>query len=73
MRWLDAERELDKKPADPTAALRAHRKRMAELEQLIRNVRRVGQATVDEVSAAVYYKTEAECWVLQADMNKKGP
>src|SRR5262245_8908656 len=51
-RWLDAEREMSKKPADQVAALLAHRNRMAELERLIRNVRRVGQATVDEQSAA---------------------
>jgi hypothetical protein len=40
---------------------------MAELERLIRNVRRVGQATVDEQSAAEFYKAEAECWIIQQD------
>jgi hypothetical protein len=72
-RWLAAERDRSKKPADQTAALLAHRNRMADLERLIRNVRRVGQATVDELSAAEYYKTEAEVWLLQADAAKKGP
>jgi hypothetical protein len=73
LRWLEAERQMSKQQPDQTAALLAHRNRMAELERLIRNVRRVGQATVDELSAAEYYKAEAEYWLLQADVNKKGP
>jgi hypothetical protein len=72
-RWLEAERDLSKKPADQAAALLAHRNRMGDLERLIRNVRRVGQATVDDLSAAEFYKAEAEYWVLQAEADKKGP
>jgi hypothetical protein len=72
LRWLDAEKQSGKKEADQAAALQAHRDRMAALEQLIRKVRRIGQATVDELSAAEYYRVEAEFWVLQAGANKKG-
>jgi len=73
LRWLEAERQLSKQQPDQVAAYKGHRDRMAELERLIRKVRRVGQGTVDELSAAEFYKSEAEIWLLQAEGEKKGP
>jgi hypothetical protein len=73
LRWLEAERQVGQQPAEQVAAFQGHRNRMADLERLIRGVRRVGQATVDELSAAVFYRTEADFWLLQADAGKKGP
>lgn len=71
-RWLDAERQIHDKPAEQVAALEAHLDRMRRLEALVQRVQRSGQTTVDEVSAAEYYRAEAEIWLLQARDKKRG-
>jgi hypothetical protein len=71
VRWLEAERQLSDKQTDQVAAFQAHLERMAELERLIRRVHRAGQATVDEVSGADFYRTEAELWLFQAKEKKR--
>src|SRR5208282_780495 len=58
LRWLDAERQLSDKHDDHVAAFEAHWERMWELAKIIRNVRRSGQATIDEVSATDFYRVE---------------
>jgi hypothetical protein len=75
LRWLEAERQLSDRPADQVAAFKAHLERMRDLGRLIQKVQSVapGQATIDEVSAAEYYRSEAEIWVLQATDEKKKP
>ena len=73
LRWLDAERQLSDKHDDQVAAFKAHWERMWELEKIIRNVRRSGQATIDEVSATEFYRVEAEIWLLQAQEEMKKP
>jgi hypothetical protein len=73
LRLLEAEMEVGKQPADQTAAIKAHRDRMVELERLIQRVRQVRQATINEVSATEYYRTEADAWVLQGKVDKKSP
>jgi hypothetical protein len=71
VRWLEAEKFLSDQPADQQAACKAHYERMRELERIIRNLQRSGQATIDEVSATEYYRVEAELWMLQAKGEKK--
>jgi hypothetical protein len=70
-RWLDAERQLSAQPDDRILACSAHLQRMVELEQLVRRLQPSGQVTVDEVSAAEYYRVEAEVWLAQARKEKK--
>jgi hypothetical protein len=65
-RWLKAERRLSDKPADQVAAFRGHYDRMRALEQIVRRLREAGQFRVDEVTAAAYYRAEAETWLLEA-------
>jgi hypothetical protein len=72
-RWLDAERESHGQPAEQIAALKAHYDRMVELERIIRKVSQAGQGTVNELSAAEFYRTEAELWLLEAKAGKKAP
>jgi hypothetical protein len=73
LRWLEAERQLYKQPADQIVALKEHRDRMVELEKLIQRVRQVRQATINEVSATEFYRTEADIWLMQANADNKGP
>ncbi len=70
IRWLDAERQLSDRPSAQVAAFQRHWERMAELERLVRRVQRAGQATIDEISAAEFYRTEAELWLIQAREKK---
>jgi hypothetical protein len=72
-RWLDAEREVHSPPAEQIAALKSHYDRMVELERIIRKVSQAGQGTVNELSAAEFYRTEAELWLLEAKTGKKAP
>jgi hypothetical protein len=71
VRWLEADRQLSDQPADQVAAFKAHFERMRDLDRLIRKLRAAGQTTIDETSAAEFYRTEAEMWVLQAQQDKK--
>src|SRR5262249_55474978 len=73
VRWLDAERQLSDKQADQVAACKAHLERMRELERLLEGLRRSGTITVDEASAAEFYRVEAEIWLTQAKDDKKKP
>ena len=70
LRWLEAERQLTDRPADQAAAAAGHWERMRALERLMGNLQRAGQATVQEVSAAEFYRAEAEIWLLQAKARK---
>ena len=72
-RWLDAEREVHAQPAEQVAALKGHYDRMVDLERIIRKVSQAGQGTVNELSAAEFYRTEAELWLLEAKAGKKAP
>src|SRR4051794_2878195 len=65
VRWLKAERQLSDRQDDQVAAYKAHWDRMRDLERLIRQVERSGVTTVDEVSAAEFYRVEAEFWLAQ--------
>jgi hypothetical protein len=73
VRWLESEKQLSDQKADQVAAYKAHWERMRELERLLDKLQRNGVTTVDEVSAAEYYRAEAEVWLLQAREEKKKP
>lgn len=71
VRWLEAERRLSDQQADVVAAFRGHWERMRDLERLISRLQSSGQVTIDEVSAAQFYRAEAEVWYLQAKSDRK--
>jgi hypothetical protein len=70
-RWLEAERQLSKPPADQVAAFRGHWERMKDLENIVRKLQRSRVSTIDQVSAVEFYRTEAELWLLQATQEAK--
>jgi hypothetical protein len=72
-RWLKAERRLSEKAAEQVAAMRAHYDRMRALEQIVRRLRDAGQFRVDEVTAATYYRAEAEIWLREAKNRPPAP
>jgi hypothetical protein len=72
LRWLEAEKLVGEHP-DKVAAAQGHLKRMRELERLIRDVDRAGQATIDEVTAVAFYRSEAEVLLIQARGERKEP
>jgi hypothetical protein len=63
---LDAERDLNDKPAGHVVALEAHLGRMQRLETLVKKVRRLGFGFSIDVGASEYYRTEAEYWLERA-------
>ncbi len=65
-RWLQADRQLNPKPADQVAAYQGHWERMRDLDRVVRRLQRAGIITIDEVSSAEYYLAEAELWLLEA-------
>ena len=69
-RWLRAEKQISDRPADQIAACKAHLERMQELERLLRALQSSRQVTADEVSAAEFYRTEAELWLVEAQKAK---
>lgn len=73
LRWLEAERRVVEQPADQVAAFKNHYDRMVDLEKIVRRVHQAGQGTVNELSAAEYFRSEAELWLLEAKTGKKGP
>jgi hypothetical protein len=73
VRWLEAEKLVKPQPAEQLVALKGHLERMRQLERLIVELQRAGQATVDEISAAEFYRSEAELWLLQAKVKYKLP
>jgi hypothetical protein len=66
-RWLDAERDLSAAKSDQVAAYRAHLVRMRELEKVALDRYRERYSTIDEASAAQFYRLEAEIWLLRAE------
>jgi hypothetical protein len=65
-RWLEAERELTDGKAEQIAACKAHLERMREMERIERELRRSRLNPVNELTAAEFYRTEAEIWLVQA-------
>lgn len=65
-RWLESEQQLSDKKSDQLAAAQKHLERMRDLEKVVRDLQRANVITVDEISAAEFYRTEAELWVRQA-------
>jgi len=70
-RWLEAQRLLSDKKEDQIAALDAHAERMDKLEQLAKELYRDRLTTVDQVSAAAYYRAEAAAWCAQARQSER--
>src|SRR5215467_12171979 len=67
LRLLESERQLSDKQADQVAAFRGHAERMLELERFVERRRHASrQITIDEITAAEFYRTEADLWLLQA-------
>jgi hypothetical protein len=73
LRWLEAEKDLSDQQADRVAAYQGHYDRMRDLDRLIRRLHTSGQSTIEEASAAEYYRVEAEVWLLKAKDEKKKP
>ena len=65
-RLLEAERDAGGKMHDDHDALDAHLDRMKQLEALVKQSHRVGEASALHVAAAEYYRLEAEFWLAQA-------
>jgi hypothetical protein len=73
LRWLESEKDLSDQQADQVAAYQGHFERMRDLDRLIRRLQGSGQSTIEEISAAEYYRIEAEVWLLKAKEAKKKP
>jgi hypothetical protein len=73
LRWLESEKDLSAQQADQVAAYQGHYERMRDLDRLIRRLQVSGQSTIEETSAAEYYRVEAEVWLLKAKEEKKKP
>jgi hypothetical protein len=66
-RWLESDQQLaGEQKAERVTAAQGHLDRMRQLERLIRNLQQSKVATIDEVSAAEYFRLEAELWLQQA-------
>jgi hypothetical protein len=65
-RWLEAERELTNGKAEQVGVCKAHLERMREMERIERELRRSRLNPVNELTAAEYYRVEAEIWLVQA-------
>ncbi len=65
-RWLNAELALSDKPADRTAALAAHVKRLKELEKMFAHYAKTGQGRESDAQAATYFLTEADIRLIEA-------
>jgi hypothetical protein len=65
-RWMESEQQLagQQKP-ELLAAAQGHLDRMRELERIIRKLQQSKVAVVDEVTAAEFYRLEADLWVQQ--------
>jgi hypothetical protein len=62
-RLLQAEREVSDQKADQVAAFKAHWERMREMERIERELRRSRLNPINEVTAAEFYRIEAEIWL----------
>lgn len=65
-RWMEAQRELAEGKAEQIAAVQGHAERMRELERVVQNLQRAKVGTLDEKTAAEFYRLEAEIWLQQA-------
>jgi hypothetical protein len=65
-RWLEAERELNRKKEDQVAAYQAHRDRVRDLHRIVKDRFRERYVSVDEETAAEFYLLEAEIWLAKA-------
>jgi hypothetical protein len=65
-RWLNAELALSEKPAERTAALETHVKRVKEVERMFAHYAKVGQGRHSDAQAATYFRAEAEIRLLEA-------
>jgi hypothetical protein len=68
VRWLNAERDLGGKKDDQLAALAGHLQRMKELEKRVAKLSEVVPSL--DVSAAEYYRVEAEFWLAREKAKK---
>jgi hypothetical protein len=66
IRWLEAEKFLADGQDALIIAFQRHADHMRALERLVEGVQRARQGTIDEASAAEFYRAEADLWLLQA-------
>jgi RND family efflux transporter MFP subunit len=64
-RWMEAGRDLASKQDERVAAVQAHLDRMKDLERLATALSKAGQGLMSDVSAAEFYRTEAELWLAR--------
>jgi hypothetical protein len=69
-RWLDAERELSDARNAQVAAYQAHLARMKDLERITKDRWRERYIPIEEMSAAQFYRAEAEIWLARATDRK---
>jgi hypothetical protein len=65
-RLLEAERQMSEQKAEQNAALKRHAERMRDVERVARDLYRARVNTINEVTAAEYYRMEAEIWLVEA-------
>lgn len=65
VRWLQAQREMSRKNADPVDALQAHLRRMIELEQEVGKLTAVGVYPKHTQLDAEWYRLEAQLWLAE--------
>jgi hypothetical protein len=70
VRWLRAQQDVNSTRENQVAALEAHLKRMKEVQPRAAAMEQAGLATVLEVAAAEFYRTEAELWLAQEKAKK---
>ena len=66
VRWLDAERDLSKKPADRIAAAAAHLARVKTVGTMANAIAKVEPAVGRQAAAAEFYRVQAQIWLTQA-------
>src|ERR1700682_126380 len=74
VRWLNAERDMSKNPADRAAAVEAHLERMKKVAEITKKLVEDGVSkdlTSLHVAAAEFYRVEAEIWLVKAKVNAK--
>jgi hypothetical protein len=65
-RWLEAERELSAKKEDQITAVEQHLDRVKKVEALVKRLAAGNLLSPVDVTAAEYYRLEAEQWLAQA-------
>jgi hypothetical protein len=66
VRWLNAERDLSKKPNDRVAAAAAHLERMKTVEAMAAARVKGGNAPRHHAAAAEFFRVEAQIWLARA-------